>query len=138
MRLLTLLTAATALATGGCVTSWSAAELSAASGMQLCDTFAFELALKNLYRTDLMDEITRRKLIRPEYQSAVNAGEAKVGMSEIEAVCAWAAPSRVNTTTTAAGIGEQWVWQRGGAIGRPTFKYLYFRNGYVTTMQTSQ
>jgi hypothetical protein len=38
-------------------------------------------------------------------------------------------PERINTTVTAAGTHEQWVY--GG-------DYVYLRNGIVTSFQTSR
>jgi len=130
-----VLTAVATLFLGGCATSWTPAELSAASDDRLCDSFAVVLRYNDQYRTDLMDEIKRRKLIRSKYQSAVDSGDAKIGMSPIEAVCAWSNPTRINKTTTANGVMEQWVFEYGGAVGRPTFNFLYFRDGYVVSIQ---
>lgn len=129
------MTVVSTLLVGGCATSWTPAELSAASDTRLCSTFAVVLHYNGKYRKDLMDEITKRKLIRSEFQSAVDSGDAKIGMTPIEAVCAWSSPTRVNKTTSLNGVMEQWVFEYGGAVGRPTFNFLYFRDGYVVSIQ---
>lgn len=120
----------------GCVvTSWSPSQILAASDTSLCSTFAHVLRYQDYYRTDLMNEIQRRNLIRPEFKASIEAGNAQIGMTPIEAVCAWAAPTRINTTTTEAGSSEQWVYQYGTAIGRPRLYFLYFRGNRLTAIQ---
>lgn len=53
----------------------------------------------------------------------------RVGMTQAEAMGSnWGKPKRINTTITAAGKHEQWVY--GGA------NYLYFENGILTAIQT--
>lgn len=41
----------------------------------------------------------------------------------------WGAPQKINTTETANGTHEQWVYEGG---------YIYFENGYVTSIQEVQ
>ncbi len=51
-----------------------------------------------------------------------------VGMSNSDAVgSSWGHPSKINRTTTAAGVSEQWVYDEVG--------YLYFKNGKLTAIQ---
>lgn len=53
--------------------------------------------------------------------------EPAIGMTEAEVYAStWGAPQKVNTTTTAAGKREQWVYEDG---------YIYLDNGIVTTIQ---
>lgn len=53
--------------------------------------------------------------------------EPAIGMTEAEVYAStWGAPKKVNTTTTAAGKREQWVYEDG---------YIYLDNGIVTTIQ---
>lgn len=53
---------------------------------------------------------------------------ASIGMSRDEVLASsWGKPQSINTTTTANGTREQWVY--GGR------NYLYFRNGILTTIQ---
>jgi hypothetical protein len=51
----------------------------------------------------------------------------RIGMSEDEATRAWCFPDHVNTTQTARGTHEQWVYSERG--------YLYFDNGRLTAIQ---
>lgn len=54
-------------------------------------------------------------------------GTPRVGMKSLQAVkCGWGIPLKVNRTTTAKQIREQWVYEDG---------YLYFTNGVLTTIQ---
>lgn len=53
--------------------------------------------------------------------------EPAIGMTESEVYASsWGAPQKKNTTTTAAGEREQWVYEDG---------YIYFENGIVTAIQ---
>lgn len=56
--------------------------------------------------------------------------EPAIGMSESEVYAStWGAPKKKNTTTTANGEREQWVYDGG---------YIYFEGGYVTSIQEVQ
>lgn len=51
-----------------------------------------------------------------------------IGMTKQEVLdSSWGRPQKINTTTTAAGTREQWVYGNGG--------YLYFRDNQLTTIQ---
>lgn len=51
-----------------------------------------------------------------------------IGMTKEQAKnSTWGEPNKINKTTTAYGIHEQWVYN--------DFKYLYFDNGYLTSIQ---
>ncbi|TDK63540.1 hypothetical protein [Sapientia aquatica] len=54
----------------------------------------------------------------------------KLGMSEKQVInkTSWGAPTDVNTTITASGKREQWVYGEHGG-------YLYFTNGILTAIQ---
>lgn len=53
--------------------------------------------------------------------------EPAIGMTESEVYAStWGAPQKKNTTTTASGEREQWVYENG---------YIYFENGVVTAIQ---
>lgn len=53
--------------------------------------------------------------------------EPAIGMTESEVYASsWGAPQKKNTTTTADGEREQWVYEDG---------YIYFKNGVVTAIQ---
>jgi hypothetical protein len=55
------------------------------------------------------------------------AGKPVIGMSKTEALKVWCEPSNVNTTETAGGTREQWVFKDRG--------YLYFENGVLVAIQ---
>ena len=54
----------------------------------------------------------------------------RLGMSDrqVREKTSWGEPNRVNRTVTAGGVSEQWVYPGS---------YLYFRNGRVTAIQSS-
>lgn len=54
--------------------------------------------------------------------------EPKIGMTKAEAeVSTWGKPNKINKTTTAYGVSEQWVYSNN--------RYLYFDNGKLTSIQ---
>ena len=55
------------------------------------------------------------------------AGKPKIGMTKAEAFKTWCEPWTVNTTETAGGTREQWVYKDRG--------YLYFENGVLVAIQ---
>jgi hypothetical protein len=57
------------------------------------------------------------------------AGHPAIGMSELEAMEEWCFPDHINTTQTASGTREQWVYPNRG--------YLYFENGRLVAIQRS-
>lgn len=57
--------------------------------------------------------------------------EAKIGMTSTEVINSRrGVPSHKNRTQSAAGMSEQWVYDGSS--------FLYFVNGYLTTIQTTQ
>jgi len=51
-----------------------------------------------------------------------------IGMTDYEALeSSWGKPKKVNKTTNVYGVREQWVYEG--------YRYLYFENGYLTTIQ---
>lgn len=55
--------------------------------------------------------------------------EVAIGMTRAMVEASWGRPEGVNTTTTASGTSEQWVYGSS---------YLYFSNGVLTTIQQSR
>lgn len=51
-------------------------------------------------------------------------------MTKEDATAKWGFPRRINKTETIRGVSEQWVYEDFG-------RYLYFENGKITTIQTS-
>jgi len=65
----------------------------------------------------------------PEFREAILAKKIGLGMSTDDVIAAWGKPDHVNTTVTAYGKHEQWVYGR---------QYIYFENGRVSSWQSSQ
>ena len=58
----------------------------------------------------------------------VRKQEPKLGMTKIEAEnSTWGKPNKINKTTNAYGVHEQWVYSG--------YKYLYFDDGILTSIQ---
>jgi hypothetical protein len=52
----------------------------------------------------------------------------RIGMSQQDVLdSSWGKPTKINTTTRASGVREQWVYGSGN--------YLYFENGTLTSIQ---
>jgi hypothetical protein len=71
----------------------------------------------------------KKKVIAAEAAREKKPG-AIIGMTaeEVRAGTSWGRPNHINRTITANGISDQWVYGGG---------YLYFSNGVLTAMQTS-
>ena len=63
----------------------------------------------------------------PRVRAAIKAQKVFIGMTPGQATASWGAPDDVNSTTTAAGTREQWVYNNGG--------YLYFEGGHLVAIQ---
>lgn len=63
-------------------------------------------------------------------------GQPKIGMTveQVAATC-WGRPGKINRTQTGAGTYDQYVYAPTWAYGQD--RYLYFQNGILTSMQTS-
>lgn len=59
--------------------------------------------------------------------NTIERESVSIGMSKEQVRMSWGEPEDVNSTTTALGRTEQWVY--------PGSKYLYFRDGKLTTIQ---
>lgn len=67
----------------------------------------------------------------PSVTTDVLAGKIRLAMTAEMVREAWGRPTRINRTITAAGVREQWVYERlGGGSG-----YVYVENGIVTGIQ---
>lgn len=62
-----------------------------------------------------------------EIEMAKENEKIKIGMTKDEVLSRWGKPEKLNKTTTAHVISEQWVY--------PNFKYIYFDDGIVTAIQ---
>ncbi len=57
----------------------------------------------------------------------ISEGIIEVGMTKRMCIEAWGSPEKINTTSSTAGVHEQWVYGAG--------YYVYFENGIITTIQ---
>lgn len=73
----------------------------------------------------------RRSTIIGKYGETIGnyilSGKVVVGMTREQCRESWGSPNRVNKTTTAYTLREQWVYSSS--------RYLYFENGVLTTIQ---
>lgn len=60
------------------------------------------------------------------YGSLILQGRVVIGMTKDQCIESWGHPTRINRTTTASRVSEQWVYSR---------RYLYFENGVLVTIQ---
>ena len=60
----------------------------------------------------------------------ITAGQIRIGFTARQVRESVGRPERINTTVTAAGTHEQWVYGVGD--------YVYLNNGIVTSFQTSR
>jgi hypothetical protein len=63
---------------------------------------------------------------RRELWEKLQAHKVWIGMTQTQARESWGEPQRVNRTTRANGVTEQWVYDR---------RYLYFQDGKLVTIQ---
>jgi hypothetical protein len=97
---------------------------------QLEAVLASETAAQKAERIERLEknrQITSAQVIRQPLVRKNNRGIA-IGMSQSEVIASiWGKPQSVNRTTNSFGVHEQWVY--GGN------NYLYFDNGFLTTIQ---
>ncbi len=62
----------------------------------------------------------------------VNMPGVRIGMTKKQVIekTHWGSPTKINTTVLSGSITEQWVYESG--------HYIYFENGRVKAIQTSQ
>lgn len=72
-------------------------------------------------------EVIKAHDVTSAHLDSIKEGGAVVGMSRCGALASWGKPESVNTTTSARGTREQWVY--GGR------NYLYFVGDVLTTIQ---
>lgn len=102
--------------------------MAANATLSMCDDFPQSKEFKAFVSKSRSAIATQQKK-----QAAVAAAQRKsegvrIGMSQSDVLASsWGKPQKVNTTTSARGIREQWVY--GG------HNYLYFENGVLTTIQ---
>ena len=63
-------------------------------------------------------------------RKAIAEEKIVLGMTKRQLILSWGKPESINSTVTAAGRNEQWVYGSGW--------YVYFTNGIVSAWQTNQ
>lgn len=86
-------------------------------------------------RDNARSEAMKRGLVRPSAVDEIEGGYVAIGMTENEAAAAWGFPDDINSTVTAAGKRDQWVY--GGARNGTwiDMRFIYFEAGRVTAIQ---
>ena len=77
-----------------------------------------------------IDVYNRREAV----DKAISQGRILIGMTNQEVLRSWGAPTKINSTISARGSSEQWVYRRE-KIGND--QYVYVENGIVRSIQTS-
>lgn len=87
------------------------------------------LALAKKYLNTYSDQVAKNAARQEAAERAKKKKEGvRIGMSRDDALASmWGKPASINTTTTANGTREQWVYGNGN--------YLYFVNGILTSIQ---
>lgn len=129
MRLIRCAPAAAAILVTACAGMYSDDYLAAQDHDALCQGYYIGTGKERLRA-----ELERRGEISPEEWSAIETREIYLGMGAPAVVCAIGRPERVNTTTRAGAVSEQWVY---GDLLRGT-SYVYIRDGRVDSIQTSR
>lgn len=79
------------------------------------------LTLANAFNAEQVAKAKQQEKLQKKSQGV------KIGMTQQDVLDSnWGRPKKVNRTTTANGVREQWVYDGG---------YLYFSNGVLTTIQ---
>lgn len=77
-------------------------------------------------------ELSREQDARAIVQKAIDEQRVFIGMSADDVRRAWGDPTSVNTTTTASGTREQWVYRWGNTKQQ----YVYLVGGKVSSIQS--
>jgi hypothetical protein len=79
-----------------------------------------------MYAFEYSDAEYLKKSFGDEYWQLILDDNVKIGMTKEMAKLAWGRPNKINNTTTANTVDEQWVYDKGN---------LYFTNNILTTIQ---
>lgn len=96
--------------------------------MDYLSSKAYEIVLKN--NRELGNKHYVKLIEEKVYplSELYNSKKIKVGMSEIEVIISLGFPNKINTTTTANTVSQQWVYDNYNA-------YVYIDDGEVTSYQ---
>jgi hypothetical protein len=82
----------------------------------------------------------RKETDQEQEEDRIGRPDPQIGMTSSQVKCEtnWGSPNRVNTTTTANGVTEQWVYTgelRNRILTPQARGYLYFRDGLLYAIQ---
>lgn len=77
-------------------------------------------------------ELSARNVIPTKDWSEIDQHEIAIGMGTDEVIASWGQPTDINTTTTAQGEDDQWVYRHCDTCSS---SYVYFANGSVSSIQ---
>ena len=105
-----------------------------ATGSQTVNTSGAGQADGNAAGANYYKKEAARLAWKERVENAIYNKQVIVGMNEEEVVQSWGRPHKINTTVTAKGRDEQWVYRRAGGADQ----YLYLTNGELRGMQGAQ
>ena len=74
------------------------------------------------------------ELAAPPVVKVVPNTPVKIGMKDTDVYSAWGLADKVNRTINGSSVAEQWVYYRS----RGRAQYLYFKDGILTSAQSSE
>lgn len=108
-----------------------------ASDKGLCEWVGAQTIRKS--HRDGVQELVRRRKVRPEAVATIHARKLAIGMNSCEMVAAVGPPTDQNRSVSAWGTRTQWVYDYyGGTVRAGSYKrplYIYTENQIVTSWQ---
>jgi hypothetical protein len=83
-------------------------------------------------RTRVTSLVTNHPGWNDEDLATVACRKIRIGMTAEQVAAAWGRPQDINTTTTAYGRHEQWVWEDSDGL---PYQFAYFEDGVLTSIQ---
>lgn len=86
----------------------------------------------NYYCDDIRNELHARNIIPANDWPIIDAHQVAIGMTTQSVEASWGPPTEINSTTTAIGTEDQWVYRPCDTC---TASYVYLEGGLVTAIQ---
>jgi hypothetical protein len=83
-------------------------------------------------RTRVSSLVTKHPGWKDEDVASVACRKIRIGMDAEQVIAAWGRPQDINTTTTAYGRSDQFVWEDSDGL---PYQYAYFDDGILTSIQ---
>lgn len=90
---------------------------------------AGKLGLRDLDTWNEFEALAKSACAPEEFNKTALEDKLLIGMKSDCVRLTWGYPNKVNRTTTANGVSEQWIYYRNGTF------YLYMKNGVLTAAQ---